>query len=207
MAGYSPWLVRLPCVELGLGGSSFRFCLVVRCWPTPIHVPGEKVRHDCSEYALLQGGRPSLKGHRRVACVAMSCPTGCVQCPHLYLVFEGSSRASAHSAAARKEFPSPTSISRMALLGSSPVDRVIAMMRLTLVHAGSRSSISPLRRRQWRGCGRAPRMHRSWARLSIKALRGYGKGVRPLSVNAPLSISHPAVLLPVCGLRNQVEAL
>lgn len=41
-----------------------------------------------------------------------------------------------HSAAARKEFPSASHISRMALLGSSPVDRVIAMFRLTLVHAG-----------------------------------------------------------------------
>lgn len=41
-----------------------------------------------------------------------------------------------HSAAARKEFPSPSNISRMALLGSSPVDRVVAMFRLTMVHAG-----------------------------------------------------------------------
>jgi len=37
-----------------------------------------------------------------------------------------------HSAAARKLFPDPSSISRMALLGSSPVDRVIAMFRLPL---------------------------------------------------------------------------
>lgn len=41
-----------------------------------------------------------------------------------------------HSAAARKVFPDPSTISRMALLGSSPVDRVIAMFRLTLVQAG-----------------------------------------------------------------------
>ncbi len=41
-----------------------------------------------------------------------------------------------HSAAARKLFPSPSNISRMALLGSSPVDRVIAMFRLPLVSAG-----------------------------------------------------------------------
>ncbi|WP_285244068.1 hypothetical protein [Pseudarthrobacter sp. fls2-241-R2A-127] len=37
-----------------------------------------------------------------------------------------------HSAAARKVFPDPSSISRMALLGSSPVDHVIAMFRLPL---------------------------------------------------------------------------
>lgn len=41
-----------------------------------------------------------------------------------------------HSAAARKVFPDPSLISRMALLGSSPVDRVIAMFRLPLVPAG-----------------------------------------------------------------------
>jgi hypothetical protein len=41
-----------------------------------------------------------------------------------------------HSAAARKVFPDPSSISRMALLGDSPVDRVIAMFRLSLVPAG-----------------------------------------------------------------------
>lgn len=41
-----------------------------------------------------------------------------------------------HSAAARKVFPDPSSISRMALLGSSPVDRVIAMFRLPLLPAG-----------------------------------------------------------------------
>lgn len=41
-----------------------------------------------------------------------------------------------HSAAARKVFPDPSNMSRMALLGSSPVDRVIAMFRLPLVPAG-----------------------------------------------------------------------
>ena len=41
-----------------------------------------------------------------------------------------------HSAAARREFPSASHISRMALLGSSPVDRVVAMFRLSFVHAG-----------------------------------------------------------------------
>ncbi|MGN7200063.1 DUF7793 family protein [Arthrobacter sp. SAFR-044] len=41
-----------------------------------------------------------------------------------------------HSAAARKVFPDQSSISRMALLGSSPVDRVIAMFRLPLAPAG-----------------------------------------------------------------------
>lgn len=41
-----------------------------------------------------------------------------------------------HSAAARKEFPPASSISRMALVGSSPVDRVVAMFRLSLVSAG-----------------------------------------------------------------------
>ncbi|BCW78881.1 STAS/SEC14 domain-containing protein [Arthrobacter sp. NicSoilC5] len=41
-----------------------------------------------------------------------------------------------HSAAARKVFPAPSLISRMALLGNSPVDRVIAMFRLPLVPAG-----------------------------------------------------------------------
>lgn len=38
-----------------------------------------------------------------------------------------------HSAAARKVFPSTSNISRMAILGSSPVDRAIAMFRLTLL--------------------------------------------------------------------------
>ncbi|MFB0838416.1 STAS/SEC14 domain-containing protein [Arthrobacter sp. E44] len=41
-----------------------------------------------------------------------------------------------HSAAARKLFPDASSISRMALLGTSPVDRVIAMFRLSLISAG-----------------------------------------------------------------------
>lgn len=41
-----------------------------------------------------------------------------------------------HSAAARKVFPDPSSVSRMALLGSSPVDRVVAMFRLPLLPAG-----------------------------------------------------------------------
>lgn len=41
-----------------------------------------------------------------------------------------------HSAAARKVFPDPSTISRMALLGSSPVDRVIAMFRLPLLPTG-----------------------------------------------------------------------
>ena len=41
-----------------------------------------------------------------------------------------------HSAAARKVFPDPSSVSRMALLGSSPVDRVVAMFRLPLLPTG-----------------------------------------------------------------------
>jgi hypothetical protein len=41
-----------------------------------------------------------------------------------------------HSAAARKLFPDAAKISRMALLGDSPRDRVIAMLRLSLVRAG-----------------------------------------------------------------------
>ena len=41
-----------------------------------------------------------------------------------------------HSAAARKLFPSRTSISRMALVGTSPKDRMIAMFRLPLAPAG-----------------------------------------------------------------------
>ena len=42
-----------------------------------------------------------------------------------------------HSAAARKVFPNPFNISRMALLGSSdPVDRVTAMFRMTATPAG-----------------------------------------------------------------------
>jgi len=45
-------------------------------------------------------------------------------------------RGVTHSAAARKVFPDSSSISRMALLGSSPVDRVIAMFRLPLLPAG-----------------------------------------------------------------------
>ncbi|MGN8131439.1 DUF7793 family protein [Paenarthrobacter sp. 22069] len=41
-----------------------------------------------------------------------------------------------HSAAARKVFPHSSSVSRMALLGSSPVDRVVAMFRLPLLPTG-----------------------------------------------------------------------
>ncbi|MDJ0459900.1 STAS/SEC14 domain-containing protein [Arthrobacter sp. NQ7] len=41
-----------------------------------------------------------------------------------------------HSAAARKVFPSRSSISRMALVGTSPKDRMIAMFRLPLAPAG-----------------------------------------------------------------------
>lgn len=38
-----------------------------------------------------------------------------------------------HSVGARRIFPAPSSVSRMALLGSSPVDEVVAMFRLGLV--------------------------------------------------------------------------
>lgn len=38
-----------------------------------------------------------------------------------------------HSAAARREFPATSNVSRIAVLGSSPVDRAIAMFRLTLL--------------------------------------------------------------------------
>lgn len=41
-----------------------------------------------------------------------------------------------HSAAARKVSPEASKISRMAILGSSPTDRVIAMFRLPFVPAG-----------------------------------------------------------------------
>lgn len=41
-----------------------------------------------------------------------------------------------HSTAARKVFPSRTNISRMALVGTSPKDRMIAMFRLPLAPAG-----------------------------------------------------------------------
>ncbi|MDQ0769486.1 hypothetical protein QF031_002235 [Pseudarthrobacter defluvii] len=41
-----------------------------------------------------------------------------------------------HSAAARRVFPDPSTISRMALLGSSPGDRVIAMFRLPVSPTG-----------------------------------------------------------------------
>ena len=41
-----------------------------------------------------------------------------------------------HSGAARKLFPDPANISRMALVGDSPRDRVIAMLRLSLLRAG-----------------------------------------------------------------------
>lgn len=41
-----------------------------------------------------------------------------------------------HSAAARKLFPSRTNISRTALVGTSPKDRMIAMSRLPLAPAG-----------------------------------------------------------------------
>ena len=41
-----------------------------------------------------------------------------------------------HSAAARRLFPDPANISRMALVGTSPVDRVIAMFRLPMAPAG-----------------------------------------------------------------------
>jgi len=56
-----------------------------------------------------------------------------------------------HSAAARKVFPDPSSISRMALLGSSPVDRVIAMFRLPLLPVGFpvRYFTSPDKAKEW----------------------------------------------------------
>lgn len=41
-----------------------------------------------------------------------------------------------HSAAARKVFPDPSNISRIAILGSSPVDQMIAMFRLPLLPTG-----------------------------------------------------------------------
>ena len=41
-----------------------------------------------------------------------------------------------HSAAARKVFPSRSNISRMALVGTSPKDRMIAMFRLPMAPAG-----------------------------------------------------------------------
>ena len=45
-------------------------------------------------------------------------------------------RGVTHSAAARTLFPDASSISRMALVGSSPVDRVIAMFRLPRLPVG-----------------------------------------------------------------------
>ncbi|MEW1947908.1 STAS/SEC14 domain-containing protein [Pseudarthrobacter sp902506025] len=41
-----------------------------------------------------------------------------------------------HSAAARKVFPSRSNISRMALVGTSPKDRIIAVFRLPMAPAG-----------------------------------------------------------------------
>ncbi|RAM36932.1 DUF7793 family protein [Arthrobacter globiformis] len=41
-----------------------------------------------------------------------------------------------YSAAARRVFPDPSAVSRMALLGSSPVDQVVAMFRLPRLPTG-----------------------------------------------------------------------
>lgn len=86
VAGLSPWLVRLPCAELGLGGSSFRFCWLGRCWPTPIHVLGERGRHDCQEIdpELLQSGISEGRGGNALVFVR---PMACGHCPRLNLIF------------------------------------------------------------------------------------------------------------------------
>jgi hypothetical protein len=41
-----------------------------------------------------------------------------------------------HAAAARKVFPSPSTVARVALLDSSPVGRVVGMFRLPLIPVG-----------------------------------------------------------------------
>ena len=46
VAGSVSWLVGAPPADIGLCGSSFRFCRVGPGWPTPIHVPGDRRRHD-----------------------------------------------------------------------------------------------------------------------------------------------------------------
>jgi hypothetical protein len=54
VAGSSPWLVGLPPAVVELCGSSFRFCRVGRGWPTPVHGPGDRRRHDVRNFPSRQ---------------------------------------------------------------------------------------------------------------------------------------------------------
>lgn len=51
----------LPPADIGLCGSSFRFCRVGPGWPTPIHVPGDRRRHDRADF-LVQPILPCDRG-------------------------------------------------------------------------------------------------------------------------------------------------
>jgi hypothetical protein len=87
VAGPSPWLVRLPCAELGFCGSSFRFCLVCLCWPTAIHAPGEQEQPDFTDLAVGPAREAVLGVPIRVSRRTLSCQRGCGQCPHLRRVY------------------------------------------------------------------------------------------------------------------------
>lgn len=89
VAGSSPWLGGLPCAELGLCGSLFRFYRVGRGWPTPIHAPGEWEQHDFSDLPMGFARQAVLGVHTRVSRRALSCHRGCGQCPHSRLRIGG----------------------------------------------------------------------------------------------------------------------
>jgi hypothetical protein len=60
------WRVRGPgwwasaCSGVGLCGSSFRFCLVGRGWPTPVHGSGFRVQHDETGFGADASWRATL---------------------------------------------------------------------------------------------------------------------------------------------------
>ena len=54
VAGSVSWLVGAPPADMRLCCSSFRFCRVGPGWPAPIHVPGDRRRHDRADFLCRQ---------------------------------------------------------------------------------------------------------------------------------------------------------
>lgn len=89
VAGSRPWLVGLPPAVVRVCGSSFRLCWWVgRWWRASIHAAGEWDNMTFTHLLSCAAAGRSEGPVERVARVLLSCQTECVQCPHLYLLFE-----------------------------------------------------------------------------------------------------------------------
>jgi hypothetical protein len=74
-----------PPAVVGLGGSSFRFCLLGRGWPTPVHGSGLRVRHDLEDL----GAERSLEVLLGSSCCTVCPAKAAVDSVHTYVCFIG----------------------------------------------------------------------------------------------------------------------